>query len=260
MRLNDFNVSMSSSVNTSAMNLSSIEPLNGGNFKKSKQDIEIVLGMMDLDLALRDDEPAPVDENLTTDQRLKFKKWEKANRMSLMVMKRAMGETVMGGITACDKAKEFLDAVSAKFKESEKAEMGDLMTTLTTLKLDENKSVREHILKLVETTAKLKDLEVLVDDAFIIHMVLNSLPPKFDQLKTFYDTQKEKWTLDELIFIFAQEEARIRRNEICGTVNLVQADKGKRAAYYPGKVSKPDLNYTNANAAMYASSSKGPMT
>ena len=62
--------------------------------------------------------------------------------------------------------------------------MGDLMTTLTTLKLDENKSVREYILKLVKTAAKLKDLEVPVYDAFIVRMALNSLLPKFDQLKT----------------------------------------------------------------------------
>ncbi|CAN6700411.1 unnamed protein product [Malus baccata var. baccata] len=240
---NDFNVFMSSSVNTSSMNLSSLEPLNGGNFKKWKQDIEIVLGLMNLDLALRDDEPALLDENSTVDQRLKFKKWEKANKMSLMVMKRTMGETIK---------------VSAKFRESKKAEMGDLMTTLTTLKLDENKFVREHILKLVEIGVKLKDLEVPIDDAFIVHMALNSLPPKFDQLKTSNNTEKKKWTLDELISICAQEEVRIRRNEIYGTVNLVQADKGKRVVYYPGKVSKLDLIYTTT--AIYASSSKGPVT
>ncbi|XP_050117686.1 uncharacterized protein LOC126595426 [Malus sylvestris] len=182
MRLNDFNVYMSYLVNTLAMNLSSIKPLNGGNFTKWKQDIEILLGLMDLDLALREDEPTPLDEKSTIDQRLE--KWEKANRMSLMVMKRTMGETVMGEITACDQAKDFLDAVGAKFRGLEKAKMDDLMTTLTILKLDENKSVGEHILKLVEIVAKLKDLEVPVDDAFIVCMALNSLPPKFDQLKT----------------------------------------------------------------------------
>ncbi|KAM1132605.1 hypothetical protein ACFX19_047678 [Malus domestica] len=95
---------MSSLVNTSSMNLSSIEPLSGGNFKKWKQDIEIMLGLMDLNLALREDELALLDENSTADQRLKFEKWEKANRMYLMVMKRTMGETVRGGIIACDKA------------------------------------------------------------------------------------------------------------------------------------------------------------
>lgn len=154
--------------------------------------MEIVLGLMDLDLALREDESEPLAEDSTADHRQKVEKWEKANIMSLLVMKRTMGESVRGSFAACDKAKDFFDAVGAKFRESEKAKMGDLMTTLTSLKLDENKNVREHILKLVETVAKLKDLEVPVDDAFVVHMALNSLPPKFDQLKVSYNTQKEK--------------------------------------------------------------------
>lgn len=73
-----------------------------------------------------------------------------------------------------------MEAVGAKFRESEKAEMGNLMTTLTSLKFNGGKSVREHIFKLVETTAKLKDLEVPVDDAFVVHMAFTSLPSSFD--------------------------------------------------------------------------------
>ncbi|KAM1714297.1 hypothetical protein ACFX12_024921 [Malus domestica] len=100
--------------------------------------------------------------------------------MSLMVMKRTMSEAVRGGIIVCDKAMDFIEAVRVKFRELEKTEMGSFMTTLTSLKFDGNKSVREHIFKLVETAAKLKDLEVPVDDAFVVHMALTSLPSSFD--------------------------------------------------------------------------------
>lgn len=172
---------MSVAVNTSAMSLSSIEPLNRGNYKKWKQDIEIVLGLMDLDLALREDEPAPLIDISTAAQRLKHDKWKKANKMSLMVQKRTISETVRGSITACDKAKDFMEAVEAKFRESEKAEMGNLMTTLTSLKFNGD-SVREHIFKLVKTATKLKDLDVFVDDTFVVRMSLASLPSSFDQL------------------------------------------------------------------------------
>lgn len=124
---------LSSAVNTPAMNFSSIKPLSGENFQKWKQDIEIVLGLMDLDLALREEEPEPLANVSTAEQRLKHEKWEKTNRMSLMVMKKTMSETVRGGIVAGDKAKDFLEAIGAKYKESKKAEMGNLMTTLTIL-------------------------------------------------------------------------------------------------------------------------------
>ncbi|XP_068340380.1 uncharacterized protein [Pyrus communis] len=236
---------MAASATSSALSLSSIEPLNGGNFKRWKQDIEILLGLMDLDLALREDEPAYLTDTSTVEQRLKHEKWQKANRMSLMVMRRTMSETVRGGIPACDKVKDFLDSIRANFKESEKAEMGELMATLTSLKFDEGKSVREHILKLVDIATKLKDLEVPVDDAFVVHMALTSLPQSFDQLKITYNTQKEKWSLDELISICAQEEGRLKRN----------TNKGKRPMFHSGKASKLDSSLVTAIAA---SSFKGP--
>ena len=66
------------------------------------------------------------------------------------------------------------------------------MTTLTSLKFNGKSSVHEHILKLVDTAAKLKDLEMPLDDSFVVHMALSSLPESFEQLKISYNTQKEK--------------------------------------------------------------------
>ncbi|XP_068340499.1 uncharacterized protein [Pyrus communis] len=175
---------------------------------------------MDYDLALREDETPAVTTNNTAEQRLKSEKWEKSNRMALMVMKRSISEAVRGGISSCDKAKAFLEAVGAKFKTSEKGEMANLMTTLTSQKFDGQTSVREHILKMVEAAAKLKDLEVPIDDSFVVHMALSSLPESFEQLKVSYNTQKEKRSLDEMISICAQEESRLKRAKSV-VVNLV---------------------------------------
>ncbi|CAN6678769.1 unnamed protein product [Malus baccata var. baccata] len=180
--------SVASSVNSNALSFSSIEPLNGHNFKKWKQDVEIMLGLMDYDLALREDQPPAVTENSTNKQRMKAKKWEKSNRMTLIEMKKSITKTVRGGIPLCEKAKDFLEAVGAKFKVSKNAEMGNLMTTLTSLKFDGKTSVREHILKLVDAAAKLKDLKMPLDDSFIVHMALSSLPESFEQLKISYNT------------------------------------------------------------------------
>lgn len=122
---------MSSSVNTNSLNFSSIESLNGENYKKWLQDVEIMLGLMDHDLAFRENAPSTLTFASTAEDKVKHEKWHKVNRMSLMVMKMIMSETVGGGLAACDKAKDFLDDVGAKFKVSGKAEMGNLMTTLT---------------------------------------------------------------------------------------------------------------------------------
>lgn len=133
-----------------SFNFSSIETLTRSNYKKWKQDVEIVLGLMDLDLALREDEPAALTNESSDAQRRQHEKWHKANRMSLLIMKRAMTETVRGGIPSNDKAKAFLEAVGEKFKESKKAEIGSLMNALTTKRYDGESSVREYIMKLID--------------------------------------------------------------------------------------------------------------
>ncbi|XP_068309759.1 uncharacterized protein [Pyrus communis] len=169
-------------------------------------------------------------EESTAEQKAKFEKWQKSNRRGLLIMKKAMTETVRAGIPTCDKAKDFLEVIGEKFKESEKAETGNFLTSLTTMKFDGTTSVREHILKMVDTAGKLKQLEVPVSDQFLVHMALNSLPARFRQLKASYNTQKEKWDINDLISICAQEEER-QKNEKSEEVNLVHATKGKKVAF-----------------------------
>ena len=141
-----------------SLNFQSIETLTGSNFKKWKEDVQIVLGMMDIDLAIREDKPSDLTDTSTSDQRNKYEKWDRANRMSLMIMRKAMTQSVKGGIPKLENANEFFAAVGEKFKESGKAETGTFLTQLTSMKFDGVGSVREHILKMVDLAQKLKDL------------------------------------------------------------------------------------------------------
>ncbi|XP_021815541.1 uncharacterized protein LOC110758061 [Prunus avium] len=211
----------------SLFNFSSIETWTGSNYKKWKQDVEIVLGFMDLDLALREDEPAALTNESSDAHRRQHEKQHKANRMSLLIMKRAMTETVRGGIPSNDKEKAFLEVIGEKFKESKKAEMRSLMNALTIMRYDGESSAREYIMKLIDIANKLKDLEVTIYDPFLMHVALNSLPPKFGQLKVSYNTQKENWDLNELISMCVQEEDRLKRDQM-EVVNLVHSTYGKK--------------------------------
>src|SRR5436853_7783048 len=93
-------------------NANNLPILNGANFKDWKENMLIVLGCMDLDLALRIDEPASLTAASTSDQRKDFEKWERSNRLSLMIIKRGIPEafrgTVSDGIT---KASDFLTEI-----------------------------------------------------------------------------------------------------------------------------------------------------
>ncbi|XP_070681652.1 uncharacterized protein [Malus domestica] len=218
---------MATATQTTSLNFTNIETLTGSNFKKWKEDIEIVLGLMDLDLALREYQAAVITTESTTDQRIKSEKWERANRISIMIMKKAMAQSVKGGIPKHTNAKAFLAAIGEKYIESGKAETGTFLTQLTSIKFDGVGSVREHILKMADLALKLKDLEVVVTDQFLVHMALNSLPAKYGQLKVSYNTSKDKWGIDELISMCAQEEDRLKTDKNA-EVHFVQTEKGNR--------------------------------
>ena len=62
------------------------------------------------------------------------------------------------------------------------------------------------------TRLKALKLELLED--ILVHLVLISLPTQFSSFKISYNTQKEKWTLDELISQCVQEENRLKQEKI----------------------------------------------
>lgn len=55
----------------------------------------------------------------------------------------------------------------------DKAETGNLMSSFTTMKFDGIGSIREYIMKGIEYAAKLKNLGVNIDYAFLVHLDLN---------------------------------------------------------------------------------------
>ena len=58
------------------VNLSSIPVLNGSNFKEWKDNIQIVLGCMDLDLAFTFEQPN-INDTISFEERRHFEKWDR---------------------------------------------------------------------------------------------------------------------------------------------------------------------------------------
>ncbi|CAL2240346.1 unnamed protein product [Prunus armeniaca] len=230
-------------VNPSAIN--SIEPLTGSNFKKWKRDLEIVLGLLDHDLALREEKPE-VTANSNAAQKHKLERWEKSNRICLLVMRKSITETICGGITESENANDFLEAIGLKFKDIEKAETGTLMTKLATMKYDGVEDMRVYLLSMIEVASKLKALKIPIADPFLVHLALNSLPSQFAQLKVIYNAQKDKWSLNELISICVQEEARMKKEKEVDTVHLT-TNTPKRHHPKPNSFAAVNKDNTKAN-------------
>ncbi|XP_070667779.1 uncharacterized protein [Malus domestica] len=124
-----------------------------------------------------------------------------------------MKDVVIGGFPVATNAKDFLKSIEAKYRESPKTETGNLMNALTTMRYDGVQSVREYILKMVDVAGKLNALEVPISDTFLVHVIMNSLPENYTQLKVYYNGLREKWDVNELIAICVSEEERMKKEK-----------------------------------------------
>lgn len=115
-------LSFSATIASISANLNSVTVLNKENFKDWKENTKIVLGCMDLDLALRKEQPAPHTKSTTYEQRKDYEKWGCSNPMCLMIIKRNIPEVFLDIISEdITNVKDFLAEIEKRFKKSDKA-------------------------------------------------------------------------------------------------------------------------------------------
>jgi hypothetical protein len=146
--------------------------LNGNNFSEWKENLLFTLGCMELDLALRENEPHVLTDKSTPTEIAKHERWERSNRLSLMFMKSHVIKGIRGSIPECNKAKDFIKAVEEQFVSSDKALSSTLMKKLSSKTFDNSRSVREHIMEMRDMSAQLKSLEVDISESFLVHSYL----------------------------------------------------------------------------------------
>ncbi|KAL0298736.1 UNVERIFIED_CONTAM: hypothetical protein Sradi_6533400, partial [Sesamum radiatum] len=86
---------------------------------------------MDLDLALREDSPPALTDKSTSEQKREKERWEKPNRMCVLIMKKSILEAFRGTmLETLTKAKDFLEHIEKRFVKNVKVEIGTLLTNL----------------------------------------------------------------------------------------------------------------------------------
>ncbi|XP_034679842.1 disease resistance protein RUN1-like [Vitis riparia] len=155
-----------------------VPELRGDNFKIWKERILLQLGCMDIDYAIRKDEPHKITDTSTPEQILLYERWEKSNRLSVMYIKTKISAGIRGSIEQHENVRELLKAIDEQFVTSDKALASTLIMKFTSLKLTAIRGVREHIMEMRDIVAQLKKLEVEMSESFLVHFILNTLPPQ----------------------------------------------------------------------------------
>ena len=161
--------------------------------KDWKDNALIVLDCMDLDLPLRTNQPPTITTNSSIEAKKEFERWDRSNRMSLMIIKSSIPETfkstIFGEVTT---TKEFLDDIEKLFVKNDKAETSTLLGSLVSMKYKGQGNIREYIMQMSNIASKLKALKLEFFDDLLVHLVLLSLFTQFNQFKVSYNFQKEK--------------------------------------------------------------------
>jgi hypothetical protein len=115
-------------------------------------------------------------------------RWDASNRKCLMVIKSSIKEVIRGGILDCETAKEYLKKMESQFTGSSKMYASTIIKRLVTEKYSFGSGVREHILKMSNMASKLKTMDMGLKNEFLVHLVMSSLPKKFEAFEINYNS------------------------------------------------------------------------
>ena len=98
-----------------------------------------------------------------------------------------------------------MKSVEERSQTVDKSLAGTLMSTLTTMKFDDSRTMHEHVIEMINIAAKLKSLGMVVDENFLVRFILNSLSSQYGLFQMNYNTIKDKWNVHELHSMLVQE-------------------------------------------------------
>ncbi|XP_047961827.1 probable LRR receptor-like serine/threonine-protein kinase At1g56140 [Salvia hispanica] len=153
--------------------LNSIPVLKGNTYASWRSKVLIGLGIANLDYALRTEQPTPLTDESSDEDKRNFERWEHSNRMSLMIMQHAIPENFRGTVPKEANVKEFLQAIDMNFASNEKAETASLMHKLVTMRYNGRGEIREHIMEMSNTASKLTALNLTISDDQLVHLVMH---------------------------------------------------------------------------------------
>ena len=64
-------------------------------------------------------------------------------------------------------------------------------------------------MKMRDIAVQLKKLEVEISKSFLVDYILNTLPKQYEPFKNSYNTHKDKWSINELMTMYVQNEGKL---------------------------------------------------
>jgi len=108
---------------------------------------------MDIDYAIRKDEPPALTNTSTAADITLYERWERSNRLSMMFIKTKISAGIRGSVDQHERVRDLLKSIDDQFVTSDRALESTLIMKFSSLRLTSVKGVREHIKQMRDTVA-----------------------------------------------------------------------------------------------------------
>ncbi|XP_072953437.1 uncharacterized protein [Typha angustifolia] len=112
-----------------------IPELKGDNYKVWKERVLLHLGWMDIDYAIRKDEPPAITTTSSSADIALYERWERSNRLSVVFIKTKISASIRGSVDQHENVRALLKAIDDQFITSEKALASTLIMKFSSLRL-----------------------------------------------------------------------------------------------------------------------------
>ena len=100
-------------------------------------------------------------------------------------MRMTIANNIKATIPNTESVREYMKLVKERSQSEfvDKSSVGTLMDTLTTIKFDGSCTMHKHVIEMIKIATKLKSMGMEINDNFLVHFIINSLPPQYVHFK-----------------------------------------------------------------------------
>ena len=119
---------------------------------------------------------APLTVESFSNEKRNIERWEKSNRMCLLIIKKVIPEAFRSTISEMIKTtKEFLEEIKNRFAKNEKSKTSTLLENLISMRYKGNGNIGEYIMEMSHLASKLRAHKLDLSEDLLVHLVLISL-------------------------------------------------------------------------------------
>ena len=182
-----------------------MEKFNGTNFQVWKFQINAVLIASGIDDVVMGTRVKPEEIDVQH-----MKTWVKDDAKAMFLISSAMKASQVESVLTCRSSREMWNKLVLIHEQKSESNKLILTQRFHEAKMESNDTVVKHVSRILNMAAQLADVGEKMSDVAIMAKILASLPPRFNALKTAWDSvDTERQTLENLQERLIKEESRI---------------------------------------------------